>query len=69
MHVLQITSTPFMPGTPAGDALIPWTSPRDADGGALLAIYMPISGDTMQAAIAADANCPRPESVGDITTR
>ena len=69
MHVLQNTSTPFMPGTPAGDALIPWTSPSDADGGALSAIEMPISGDTIPPAIAADTNGTRPESGGNITTR
>ena len=69
MHVLQTTSTPFMPGTPAGDALIPWTLPSDADGGALSAIEMQVSGDTVPAAIAADTNGTRSESGGNITTR
>ena len=69
MHMLQNTSTPFMPGTPAGDALIPWTLPSDADGGALLAIETQISGDTVPAAIAANTNGTRPESGGDITMR
>ena len=65
MHVLQITSTSFMPGTPAGDALIPWTLPSDSDGGALSTIEMPISGDTVPAAIAGRANGTRPKSGGD----
>ena len=69
MYVLQTTSTPFMPGTPAGDALIPWTSPGDADRGALSATEMPISGDTIPAAIAADANGTLAESAGDIAMR
>ena len=69
MHVLQNTSTPFMPGTPAGDALIPWTLPSDSDGGALSTIEMPISGDTVPAAIAGRANGTRPESGGDLAIR
>ena len=69
MHVLQTTSTPFLPGTPAGDALIPWMSPSDSASGALSAIEMPISGDTIPAAIAADANGTLAESAGDIAMR
>ena len=67
--MLHITSTPFMPGTPAGDALIPWTLPSDADGGALLAIEMPISADTVPASIAGRANGTRPECGGDLSMR